>query len=60
VYSKEDGASNLIKRYRTNIFRQAFQRYKDGVARKKKEQLCEERCKMYQQAQTERLKKKAY
>lgn len=57
---KEDGAATVIKRIKVRLFRQAFDRYKEGVALKKRADLHNGRCLMFLLSQDERLKKQCY
>ena len=57
VNFKEDGAATIIKRCRLRFLRQAFDLYLAGVKYRKKLEIEEERCRLYNRTRNERLKR---
>ena len=54
------GSERILHRIRVYMFRQAFDRYKAGVARKKKEELVQSRVAMLMLTNDERLKQRCF
>ena len=53
---KEDGAYTIMRRLRLRLVRKAFDLYEAGLAYKRKVEVQEERCQMYNRIRDERLK----